>query len=183
YFGETTRFFRRDGSFFVHTADAGGEPRDFPVAFTFGVMPLQQYLVEFPGGRLQALPFAWDARPAEDGGQRWFHLHADEHVAADDPLYWTGPNQNWNYMCAECHSTDVKLGYDAPTDTFHTTYAEISVGCEACHGPGSRHVAQAQGGAFDGSHGLALDLSDPGIAGWIMNPATGIAALPGAATE
>ena len=47
-------------------------------------------------------------------------------------------------MCAECHSTGVRKNYDAATDRFATTWAEISVGCEACHGQGSRHVAWAK---------------------------------------
>ncbi|HEX7062690.1 MAG TPA: ammonia-forming cytochrome c nitrite reductase subunit c552 [Woeseiaceae bacterium] len=183
YFGARSRFFRRDGGFFVRTEGADGNLGDFRVAYTFGVRPLQQYLVEFPGGRMQALPFAWDTRPAGTGGQRWFHLYPDERIAPGDPLHWTGPNQNWNTMCAECHSTDVKLGYDAAADAFHTTYKEISVGCEACHGPGSVHVAQARAGRFDDARGLLVDLHDAGSSGWIMNASTGIAEHAAAATE
>ena len=44
-------------------------------------------------------------------------------------------------MCSECHSTGVQKNYDANNDRFHTTWSEISVGCETCHGQGSRHVA------------------------------------------
>ena len=183
HFGSRTRFFRRDGDFYVRTDGRDGEAADFRIVYTFGVAPLQQYLVEFPDGHLQALPFAWDARPAEAGGQRWFHLYPDEHLPPGDPLHWTGPNQNWNFMCAECHSTDVVLGYDAATSAFHTTYEEISVGCEACHGPGSAHVEQARAGDFDSLYGLVLDLRDPGVAGWIMNTGTGIAAHPAAAEQ
>ena len=47
-------------------------------------------------------------------------------------------------MCAECHSTGVRKNYDAASDRFATTFAEISVGCEACHGQGSRHVGWAR---------------------------------------
>lgn len=176
YFGETTTFLTRDEQFVVRTLNENGALTDYPVKWVFGVEPLQQYLVEFPGGRLQALPFAWDSRPAESGGQRWFHLYPDEHIAPGDILHWTGRQQNWNFMCAECHSTNVVMGYDVKTDSFNTSYSELSVGCEACHGPGSRHVAQAQRGEFVNSRfGLALSLDDQGRAVWAMNPATGIA--------
>jgi hypothetical protein len=176
YFGERTRFFRDGDAFKVETGDASGALHAYAVAYVFGVEPLQQYLVEFPGGRLQALPFAWDSRPSADGGQRWFHLYPDEHIAPGDVLHWTGPQQNWNFMCAECHSTNLRMGYDEASDSFDTTWSEISVGCESCHGPGSVHVAQAEAGAFDDSRfGLVLDLDDQGRAAWHMNAETGIA--------
>src|SRR5690606_16799697 len=75
YFGRHSRFFRRDDGFYVRTEDGDGKLRDFRIAYTFGVLPLQQYLVEAPRGRMQALPFAWDTRPKDAGGQRWFHLY------------------------------------------------------------------------------------------------------------
>jgi predicted CXXCH cytochrome family protein len=115
------------------------------VKYTFGLYPLQQYLVEFPDGRIQALPLAWDTRPKEQGGQRWFHLYPNEEIGHDDVLHWTKLNQNWNFMCAECHSTGVRKNYDAAKDRFATSFAEISVGCETCHGQGSAHVAWAKG--------------------------------------
>ena len=75
YAGITSRFFRRDGEFHVRTDGPDGKPADYNIKYTFGVAPLQQYLVEFPGGRLQALPIAWDTRLKAQGGQRWFHLY------------------------------------------------------------------------------------------------------------
>ena len=145
YYGVHSRFFRRDGKYLVETdGPDGGKLATFEVKYTFGVDPLQQYLVEFPDGRLQALSLAWDTRPKELGGQRWFHLYPNEEIKHDDVLHWTKLNQNWNFMCAECHSTSVHKNYDAKNDRFATTWAEISVGCEACHGQGSRHVAWAR---------------------------------------
>ncbi|MEE4161004.1 MAG: tetratricopeptide repeat protein [Woeseiaceae bacterium] len=176
YFDETAAFSRRGDEFVVRALDGNGEARDYVIAYTFGVEPIQQYLVAFPGGRLQALPWVWDTRPSAAGGQRWLHLYPDEYVAPGDSLHWTGHRQNWNYMCAECHSTNVIVGYDARNDTFETRYDEVSVGCEACHGPGSEHVRQAEAGAFGAGKGLAVDLDDRGDATWVMNPSTGIAA-------
>ena len=144
YYGVHSRFFRRDGKYLVETDGPDGKLATFEVKYTFGVDPLQQYLVEFPDGRLQALSLAWDTRPKEQGGQRWFHLYPNEEIKHDDVLHWTKLNQNWNFMCAECHSTGVHKNYDAKNDRFATTWAEISVGCEACHGQGSRHVAWAR---------------------------------------
>ena len=175
YFGTNTRFFTRDDGFYVRTADASGEDRDFRIAYTFGVEPLQQYLIEFPGGRLQTLAYTWDTRSKSDGGQRWFHMFPDEYIAPDDELHWTGLAQNWNYMCAECHSTNLKMGYDAASGTFNTTYSEISVGCESCHGPGSKHLEQANANPDNAPHGFDVDLDDLGRAAWIMDLETGIA--------
>jgi predicted CXXCH cytochrome family protein len=144
YHGVHSRFFRQDGKFLVETDGPDGKLAAFEVKYTFGLDPLQQYLVEFPDGRLQALSLAWDSRPNESGGQRWFHLYPDEEIKHDDVLHWTRLNQNWNFMCAECHSTGVRKNYDAAADRFATTWTEISVGCEACHGQGSGHVGWAK---------------------------------------
>jgi predicted CXXCH cytochrome family protein len=141
--GVTSTFRERDGKFFVRTEGPDGKPADYEVKFTFGVRPLQQYLVEFPGGRLQALRQAWDTRPKEDGGQRWFHLYPGQKIEHDDELHWTGIYQNWNLQCAACHSTNLRKNYDAATNTYATTYAEINVACETCHGAGANHVAWA----------------------------------------
>ena len=139
YFGKPTRFYMRDGKYYVHTQGPGGRPGEFEVTYTFGWYPLQQYLVPFPGGRLQCLPFAWDV-----DGKRWYSLYPKAPLDPKDWLYWTNNGQNWNGMCAECHSTDLKKNYDYKTDTYATTWSEISVGCEACHGPGAAHVQWAQ---------------------------------------
>ena len=145
HYGVHSRFLRKDGKFFVETDGADGKLAPFEVKYTFGLYPLQQYLVEFPDGRIQALPLAWDTRPKDRGGQRWFHLYPNEEIGHNDVLHWTKLNQNWNFMCAECHSTGVRKNYDAEKDRFATSFAEISVGCETCHGQGSAHVAWAKG--------------------------------------
>ena len=139
YFDVTSRFYRQNGRFFVHTRGPDGRLDDFEIKYTFGVYPLQQYLVPFPGGRLQCLPIAWDAKE-----KKWYHLYPDAPLNPGDWLYWTNAGQNWNGMCAECHSTNLKKNYDLKTDSYHTTWSEIDVSCEACHGPGSLHVAWSE---------------------------------------
>ena len=137
--GITSRFYQKEGRFFVHTQGSNGKTGDFEITHTFGWYPLQQYLVSFPGGRLQCLPLSWDVRE-----KKWYHLYPKEPLDPKDWLYWTNAGQNWNGMCAECHSTNLKKNYDLETDTYQTTWSDIDVGCEACHGPGSRHVEWAQ---------------------------------------
>jgi tetratricopeptide (TPR) repeat protein len=151
YNGITSRFYQRDGKYLVETDGEDGKLQEFEVAYVFGVDPLQQYLLPLTRGRLQALSIAWDARPATAGGQRWYHLYPDESIDSNDPLHWTGPYQNWNTRCAECHSTDLQKNYDASTRSFDTHYAEIDVGCEACHGPAEKHLELAQSNTLAGT--------------------------------
>jgi len=174
YAGTRSRFFRQDKKFLVETDGADGKLASFEVKYTFGVDPLQQYLIEFPDGRIQALSIAWDTRSKEQGGQRWFHLYPDAAVTGSDPLHWTRPNQNWNFMCAECHSTGVRKNYDAARDRFATTFTEISVGCEACHGAGSRHVAWARSrNKVSGSnHELVVKFDERSGITWAVNGST-----------
>jgi tetratricopeptide (TPR) repeat protein len=173
----TSHFYRRGGKFFVKTQGADGRPGNFEIKYTFGVAPLQQYLVSLSKGRLQALTTAWDSRAAAAGGQRWFDLYPDSR-SSDDELHWTRPAQNWNYMCADCHSTNVRKNYDAAADSFATTWSEVAVGCEACHGPGSRHLAWAakrDGPPQDPPMGLTVRLDERRRVAWTMNASTGIA--------
>jgi predicted CXXCH cytochrome family protein len=142
--GVTSTFFRRDGKFLVRTDGPDGRPAEFEIAYTFGADPLQQYLIRFPDGRLQALGLAWDTRPRAEGGQRWFHLYPGLTLRPPDPLHWTGREQTWNFQCAECHSTDLRKGYDVAANRYATTWAELTVSCEECHGPGSAHAAWAE---------------------------------------
>jgi tetratricopeptide (TPR) repeat protein len=137
--GVMSRFYREDGRFFVYTQGPDGKMDDFEITHTFGWYPLQQYLIPFTGGRLQCLPIAWDVKE-----KKWYHLYPKEPVDPNDWLYWTNAGQNWNGMCAECHSTNLRKNYDMETDSYQTTWSDIDVGCESCHGPGSRHVAWAE---------------------------------------
>jgi hypothetical protein len=181
YYGVRSRFFRKDGKFLVETDGSDGKLATFEVKYTFGVYPLQQYLIEFSDGRVQALSIAWDSRGKEQGGQRWFHLYPNEEIKHDDILHWTKLNQNWNYMCAECHSTDVRKNYDAADDRYATSFTDINVGCEACHGAGSHHVGWAQerqrwspfGKSDDPSMGLAERFTERRDATWIRDAVTG----------
>ncbi len=128
---------------------------------------------------MQALGLAWDTRPKEQGGQRWFHLYPDEKIAHDDELHWTKPSQNWNSMCAECHSTNLRKNYDPASRSFSTSWSEIDVSCEACHGPGASHVSWAGKKPGWEKHqsdkGLRLLLDERKGVTWSMDPETGSA--------
>lgn len=178
YNGITSTFFKKGNQFFVNTDGADGSLQDYQIKYTFGVYPLQQYLIEFPDGRLQALGIAWDSRSKENGGQRWYHLYPDEALTHTDRLHWTKPDQNWNYMCADCHSTNLQKNYDAKKNSYQTKWSEMNVACEACHGPASRHLDWAhkkQGWQQleKQNKGLLAQLDERAGISWKLNPETG----------
>ena len=182
--GVTTTFSRAGDKFLVRTEGPDGGLHDYEIVYTFGVYPLQQYLIAFPGGRLQALGIAWDSRPKEQGGQRWFPLYPDQKLKPGDPVHWTGRDQTWNYQCANCHSTDLKKNYDLTANTYATNWTDLDVACEGCHGSGSRHVAWAKAHGEGSSYSPNTDASRMGLTNWLkptdgghweMNPETGIA--------
>lgn len=155
--GVTTRFFRRDGKFFVHTDGPDGKLGDFEVKYSFGVEPLQQYLIETEGGRLQPLQIAWNTRE-----RRWFHLLPHEKTPPGDVLHWSGRYQTANTMCIGCHTTGFDKRYDAQADRFDSRWLEVNVSCQSCHGPGSRHVEWARApGAASAPQGQLADLKTP----------------------
>jgi len=155
----TSRFYREDAKFMVETEGPDGQLGVFEISHTFGTYPLQQYLVPFPDGRLQCLNIAWDVEK-----KKWYRLPPYEVDGPDDWLHWTRGGQTWNVMCAECHSTRLTKGFDPSTGAYQTNWFEIDVGCEACHGPGSKHVEWADKPPFArtqvGNYGLKIHTSD-----------------------
>ena len=168
--GVTTRFFRRDGKYFVHTDGPDGRMADFEVRYTFGVDPLQQVLIETDRGRLQPLTIAWDVHK-----KRWFHLYPHEKAPPGDVMHWTGNYQTANTMCIACHTTGYEKRYDAAADRFASRWKEPNVSCQSCHGAGERHVAWAQSAAGASApgpaasappgYGLPLDFRTAGATG------------------
>lgn len=159
--GVRFRFFRRNGKAFVETDGPDGASTAYEIKYTVGVEPLQQYLVELDGGQLQALDVAWDT-----GAKRWFHLLVDGPAKVGEGLHWTGPYTNWQARCAVCHQTNFEKGYDPQSKTYQSRWSELTVGCEACHGPGGAHIAWARtrsGGETDEATaglGLTVALND-----------------------
>lgn len=152
---ETTRFSRKDDGFWVNTPGIDGKNADFKVAYTFGIAPLQQYLIEVGEGRLQALGVAWDTEK-----NRWFHLYPGQGVNFKNPLHWSKPSQNANFMCVECHTTGYKRNFDAAKNTFDSQWNSLGVGCQACHGPASNHLEWTAKKGDLIHAGFAVDLKD-----------------------
>lgn len=177
--GVTTRFFRRGADFMVNTADDQGLYQDYVARYTFGVYPLQQYLLALPGGRYQAFSVAWDARPKEEGGERWFQLNPE--FNGDEPdkaFHWTGRSFNWNLTCAECHSTNLQRNYDPVSNSYDTQWDDIDVACESCHGPGSLHLKwtadpEQLSPEQLSRKGLTLNFDERRKAIWQHNPQSG----------
>ncbi|MCV6584866.1 MAG: multiheme c-type cytochrome [Marinibacterium sp.] len=148
-----------DGTPHVSVTERDGVTTDYPVHSVVGVEPLQQYLLETEPGRLQSFDVVWDT---EKGG--WFHLYPDQNPPPDDALHWSGPYKNWNARCAECHATGFEKNYDPATRSYASTQVEIGVGCEACHGPGQRHLDWALETTRTPppeNYGFTVDFSDP----------------------
>jgi Tfp pilus assembly protein PilF len=148
--GVTSRFYVRDGRYFANTEGPDGEYHDYEIIYTFGIEPLQQYIVEFPKGAFQCLRTAWDT----DKGI-WFDLYPDMKLVHDEWIHWTNGGLNWNTMCSDCHSTLVKKDYNPVRKSFNTTFSLINVSCEACHGPGREHVAETSAPDFDSTQYVA----------------------------
>ena len=176
--GVTTKFLRKGKEYFINAQGPDGEMKDYQVLYTFGFYPLQQYLLQFDNGKLQAHTIAWDSRPAAEGGQKWYDLYPEEKIPHDDPLHWTSPNFNWNFMCADCHSTNLKKNFDPKTNEYHTTWSKINVACQSCHGPGSDHVKWAETykdnleKSKDPLKGLSFKLKEPTVGIWETDPKT-----------
>jgi len=136
------KMYKKGGQFFVYTDGEEGKMQEYQVKYVFGYYPLQQYLVAFQGGRLQTLALTWNSKD-----HNWYYMadsvYKGMSVTHTNWLHWTNQAQNWNSMCADCHSTHLQKGYDVDADDYHTTWSEIDVSCEACHGPASEHLKWA----------------------------------------
>ncbi len=129
-------FFKRGNDHFVNTIGEDGNNHDYKIEYTFGVTPLQQYIVQLSYGKYQCLQTAWDTEQ-----NKWFDLQPDiDDIEVGEWIHWTGGGMRWNSSCADCHSTNLHKNFDSKSNSYNTTFSEINVGCEACHGPASLHV-------------------------------------------
>ena len=140
HFSQKVTFYSKDDAYWMSFTE-GDTTTEYRVEYTFGHDPLQQYLIKADNGRLQVFPFAWDSRPKVEGGQRWYVMYPEEDIQGNDRLHWQQPLQNWNGMCADCHSDGLKRNYDTHTDSFSTNWDNINVGCQSCHTDMSGHAS------------------------------------------
>jgi predicted CXXCH cytochrome family protein len=166
--GQQTHFSDQASGYQISTDQQTSSAATLDLAYTFGVFPLQQYLTALPDGRLQSLPFAWDSRADTAGGQRWFHLYDNENIIPGDVLHWRSPSHNANHMCIECHTTNFAKNYDPKTNTYQSSWKEIGVGCESCHGPGSKHIewTQSPDKKTDSKKGWDIQLTSGSLQLW-----------------
>lgn len=128
-------FFKKGKEHFVNTEGVDGKYHDYKISYTFGVTPLQQYLIAFPEGKFQCLLVAWNVTE-----YKWYDLQPSLEIHQEEWMHWTGGSMTWNTMCADCHSTNLQKNFESKTGIYQTTFSEINVSCEACHGPSSEHV-------------------------------------------
>ncbi len=128
-------FLDADGLAKILTLGLDNKRHVYPVTRIIGNNPLRQFLVPAPGGRLQTCDVSYDPYRNE-----LFDVYGDETRLPGDWGSWTGQGMNWNSMCAACHNTRLRKNYEPQTNSYHTSMAEMTVGCEACHGPMKDHV-------------------------------------------
>ena len=182
FHGMDTRFFREGDAYWVETVGPTGDRGRYPVRYTFGHRPLQQYLLDRGNGVLQAFDIAWDTR-AEPEGQRWYHLQPGEPISPDHPFFWTRHSMNWSSQCADCHSTHVVKAFDSGGAPKGTDYAEANVGCEACHGPAGDHVRLAKSNTLSGIPHAGFGAGQSPRIEWLYKPGVAIAEPHGIASE
>ncbi len=99
-------------------------PNENDIRYTIGIQWKQQFLVE-KNGALYIAPIQYNAWT-----NKWVNYHEDD---------WD--KRPWIRKCGGCHATGVDLEKN--------TFSEPDIGCEACHGPGSQHVALPRKSVFD----------------------------------
>lgn len=125
-------FGRKDGRPFVSVSFGGRAPETFMVDYTLGAKRYQGYLSMLPEGRIYVLPIFWHV-----ASKRW----VDWKEITPIPDGEHDIRQIWNINCFNCHGTNIVQGYDVNEKKYRSTWTEMGIGCEACHGPGREHVA------------------------------------------
>lgn len=137
YEGKQVKFRLEAEKYYIEMPNLSGVMKTYQVLYTFGFEPLQQYIFDAGKGKLQFFPFAWDSRPKNTGGQRWYVVHPEQEP--HDSFHWSQMGQNWNQMCADCHSSDFRKNFDLNTRTYSSEYSSINVSCSSCHGNLDEH--------------------------------------------
>jgi len=131
---QTTTAAKQEADYILTALGFGNKEAPYKVERVIGHDPLRQFLVDGGNGRLQAMEACFDPHKAE-----WFNVYGNEDRKPGEWGHWTGRGMVWNQMCATCHNTRLRKNYDAAKDSYHTTMAEMTVSCEACHGPMKSH--------------------------------------------
>ena len=147
-------FGRANGNPFMRVSFGGRAPETFRVDYTLGFKRYQGYLSTLADGRMYVLPAFWHIE-----SHRW--IDWKEITPIPDGAHQL--RQIWNTNCFNCHATNLSQGYDSVKRVYNTTWTEMGIGCEACHGPGKRHIAMIEVWKKDPSlkPGGTLDVFSP----------------------
>lgn len=174
HFNQKATFYKKAEKFFVKFQE-GEKKTNYEVSYVFGHFPLQEYLIKTENGKMQVFPFAWDSRDKSSGGQKWYPIYPDEEISSKDRLHWLQPLQNWNGMCADCHSSGLKRNYDSEKDSFNTVWDEINVSCQSCHGRlNNDHYSNDPS-----SHSVLSENEQKNIGNWLLGEGEKIASWSG----
>ncbi len=135
----TSKMFIKDGKYYVNTIGPDGKFRDYEISYVIGINRRQNYITKFPNGELHVLPVEW-----EDGEKKWEDYNGLERHYPGDGNYWSDAGRIWQFKCGSCHVTGMEINYNRDSDSFDTTWVDLGIGCEACHGPGSNHIIAAK---------------------------------------
>ena len=134
----TTTMYKKSGKLYVNTIGPDWEAHDYEVAYVLGINRKQNYITIFPNGEMYVLPLEWDAN-----NKTWVDLNGLKGSYPGKGNYWSDTESIWQLKCGGCHVTGLKVNYDKDRDSFDSTWVDLGIGCEACHGPGSNHIKAA----------------------------------------
>jgi predicted CXXCH cytochrome family protein len=130
--GRAYRTEERGGKRFISVSHGGRPFKTFEVNYTLGAKRFQGYLSRLPDGGLYVLPAFWHIAQ-----KRW--IDWKEITPVPDGNH--DLRQIWNVTCFNCHATNLDARFDVASKTYNTSWSEMGLGCEACHGPGKPHIA------------------------------------------
>lgn len=136
---QKTEAAKKDSEYVLTALGFGNKTAPYKVERVIGHDPLRQFLVDGGDGRLQAMEACFDPHKGD-----WFNVYANEDRKPGEWGHWTGRGMVWNQMCAGCHNTRLRKNYDVAGDSYQTRMAEMTVSCEACHGPMKPHFEWQQ---------------------------------------
>lgn len=118
----------------------------------------QGFVTRRPDGTLRFLPFDWSRQArvwfcntAGRAGRGWVPVSQELRLAdcADwPPVRILGDAPQFS-NCQSCHASQLVVERDSATGRLRTEFTALEINCEACHGPGRRHVELVARGESD----------------------------------
>lgn len=127
----TTYTLSADADDSIWATEATKQAERSRVLMTTGSHHMQGYWVAEGKGALRMLPFVF----AREEGRA-----VPRREAFVEPPSSPQHDVRWNSNCIACHATGGEPRADVNGALFDTHVTELGIACEACHGPGARHV-------------------------------------------